>query len=246
VTCDPERVTGYVDGTFGAAVRAEVESHLADCPACREQAEFERELRRRLRALPAATAPLALETHVRQRLRRARARRWLALLPLAAGFVVGALGVLGSAPFLAYELARDHGHCFGMDKIPAQIWSADPGRVAAWLQEEGLAGPLLPASAAGLELLGARRCPLLDRQVVHVYYAAENRHLSLFVVPSPVWFGRSYARAVRDTTVRLVTVGGLHCGLVGEQSEDVEAFRRALTTTVAGGHGGLTARPTSD
>ena len=51
-SCEPEKVTGYVDEALGPAARAEVEAHLASCPDCRQQVGEERDLRARLRALP--------------------------------------------------------------------------------------------------------------------------------------------------------------------------------------------------
>ena len=81
-------------------------------------------------------------------------------------------------------------------------------------------------------LVGARYCPLLDRRVAHLYYTSDGRHLSMYVVPGTV---RSvgFAQRVAGRHVRLATLGGHHVGIVAEHREDVEAFARSLTTTVA-------------
>jgi anti-sigma factor RsiW len=51
MSCDPELVTGYVDGELSPRVRGEVENHASFCSACSAQARFETTLRARLRAL---------------------------------------------------------------------------------------------------------------------------------------------------------------------------------------------------
>ena len=70
MSCDPLHITAYVDGVVPPEARAEVESHLASCPACREQEAFERGLRERLRAAPSPELPAGLEGRLRRRLRR--------------------------------------------------------------------------------------------------------------------------------------------------------------------------------
>ena len=70
MSCEPELVTGYVDGALDEAARAAVEAHLVLCPACRDQAESERALRQRLRALAGAEPRPALAASVRRRLKQ--------------------------------------------------------------------------------------------------------------------------------------------------------------------------------
>lgn len=50
--CDPERVTGYVDGELSEAATGETRRHLSLCRACMAQAKFELGLGDILRALP--------------------------------------------------------------------------------------------------------------------------------------------------------------------------------------------------
>ena len=231
MSCDAERVTAYVDEALAPAERAEVEAHLAGCRECRDQADEERELRGRLRALAAPPPPPQVEARVRRSLRpRPGAARWL--LPLAAGLVVLVAWGRGASPFVAWELSRDHDHCFGQRRLPARVWSSDPSRISAWLEGQGTTVPVIPDGAAGLELVGARYCTLLDRTVAHLYYTGGDKHLSLFVVPGPV---RSTSREMRPrgNFVRLMRVGGTEVGLVSEEEESVDAFERALSTTVA-------------
>jgi len=231
VSCNPERVTAYVDGALDAAHCPELEAHLAACPECRAQVEAERELRARLKALPAPAPAPELEKRVRASLRpRRSAASWL--LPLAAGLVALLAWARGATPFVAWELSRDHDHCFSRRHLPAEVWSSDPARIAEWLEGRGTSVPVIPEAAGGLELVGARYCGLPDRRVAHLYYTNGEHRLSLFLVPGPV---RDTSRETRPrgNFVRLLRVGGTTVGLVSEEEESVEAFRRALSTTLA-------------
>lgn len=233
MTCDGERVTGYVDGVLDATAAVEVEAHIASCAACRSQADFERELRQRLRELPPIEAREGLEARVRGRLRRERLRWGRVVLPLAASLAFLAFWLAGSAPFVAWELAWDHDHCFGKQTLPASVWSSDPDRVAAWFEAKGRHLPPLPESAGGLELVGGRLCPILDRRVVHLYYAGEKGQLSLYVVPGTVRFDPARAMSARGKAVRMLRSGGTLVALVSPRQESVSAFERAFATTLA-------------
>jgi anti-sigma factor RsiW len=237
MTCSPERVTGYVDGALSDVDRAEVEAHLASCAACSEQVRAERALRERLRALPAVDLPAGLEETVRRRLRRGPWAQRVArrLLPLAAGLGVLVMWGRGSPPVVARELALDHLKCFRKATVPAKVFSNDPAQVRSWFDARGTRTPLLPEGANGLEILGARHCPLLDgSSVAHVYYTGEGpRRISLYVVDRNLRLAGTYRTSTLGETVQLFRAGGLNVGVVGEKGEDVEAFHRRFLTSVA-------------
>jgi anti-sigma factor RsiW len=231
MSCDPQRLTAYVDGVLDAAQGPGIEAHLAECAECRAQFEEERALRARLRALPAVEPAPELEARVRRSLRASRRRpSWL--LPMAAGIVALLAWARGASPFVAWELSRDHDHCFGKRRLPAQVWTSDPAYLADWFETQGTRVPLIPEGAGSLELAGARYCPLLDRSVAHLYYTNGDHRLSLFVVPGPVRDTPAEFRP-RGNFVRLMRVGGSTVALVSEEESAVEAFERALSTTVA-------------
>jgi anti-sigma factor RsiW len=231
VSCDPERVTAYVDEALDDAGREEVRAHLEGCAACSAQAAFERGLRERLRSLPAAEPRPELEAAIRARLRSAP-RPWRLLLPVAAAVAIVLWG-RGAAPFVAWELARDHARCFSMERLPAEVWSGEPAEIAAWFERQGTPLPLLPARGAGLELVGARFCGVGDRRVAHVYYEGEERRLSLFLVPGPVRFEDGWTVEVHGRTVGFVRAARSTVALVSERPQDVQAFERAFSTTMA-------------
>jgi anti-sigma factor RsiW len=236
VSCDPVRVTGLVDGALSAAERVEVELHLVVCVNCRAQAEAERALRARLLSLPHPEFPPALESTVRARLVRAprRPQAWRVLVPLAAVLVLALVWVRGMPGLVATQLAWDHGHCFGKTQLPAKVWSSDPVVIERWFADQGTAGPRAPEAVAGLTLVGARYCRLMDRRVAHLYYADRERRLSLHVVPGPVRFEWPQRRESMGRTVQLLHTGGLAVGLTSEDEDTVDAFTRALSVQMAG------------
>jgi anti-sigma factor RsiW len=234
MTCSPERVTGFVDGVLDEAERAELEAHLAGCGTCREQAEAERTLRESLRALPAPEPQADLESKIRRALRRERRSRARILLPMAAALAALGFWVRGASPFVAWEVALDHVKCFRHDRLPAKVFSEDPERVSAWFEGQGTVLPVLPARASGLALVGARYCPLLDGSfAAHVYYSGDEGHASLFVLSHDVRLPRAETRVALGRSVHLTDADGHIVALVSEERHNVDALRRALTTTVA-------------
>jgi hypothetical protein len=99
VTEHPEILLAeYADGTLDPRARAEVESHLAGCPRCREELALAAEARRSLAELDDVPAPEGLTFAVRRRARRpasSRAGRWVAATAAAAVLVTGTVVVVG-------------------------------------------------------------------------------------------------------------------------------------------------------
>ena len=233
MTDERERVTAYVDGVLSEGERAEVEALLGERPDLREQVAAERDLRARLRGLPSPEPRPGFEAQVRAALRAERRpsrARWL--LPLAA-VLMAAVWLRGVPGFVALEVARDHAKCFSLPTLPAKVWSDDPVEVAAWFEKQGTIMPPLPKGAANLSLVGARYCPLGDRNAAHVYYAGRPGHLSIFVVPDPVRFDASYATEVRGRNVRFLRSAGVTLALVSEERETVDAFAHELAQNLA-------------
>ena len=231
--CDAVRVTGYVDAALPEAERLEVEAHLGSCEPCRAQAAAERALVDAVRGLPHPALPHGLAARVRRRSRKPVALRRRVWLPsLAALLAVAVLG-RNSAPFIAWQVALDHAHCFSQGEVPAEVFTDDPMRLAAWFEVHETELPLVPASAGGLDLVGGRFCRLLDRRVVHVYYGGGEHRLSLFVVPGTVRMDRRMVTTSRGATVALLRVAGENVALVSSDAPSIDAFRRSLERTIA-------------
>lgn len=237
MSCDPEAITGYVDDVLEPSVRAALEVHLTACAACQAQVAFEADLRERLRSLPAPEPRPGFEAEVRRRLReprRSRARVWLAAAAIVAALM---LWGRGTAPFVVWELARDHAHCFGFRPLPAEVWSNDPAYVQNWFEKAGTPLPLIPDGREGFELVGGRDCSLLDRSVAHLYYVSGDRHVSLFAVPGQARFGRSYHMTAQGVSVHLLRVTNTVIGIASEHESDVLALEQAFVTTMASARG---------
>jgi len=235
MTCDPEGVTGFVDGELPEGLAAEVAVHLETCPACRAQAEGERELRARLLRLPTPELPARLEARVREARRKRplveRGVRWA--LPLAAVLLLG-VWLRGYGPFVAWDLARDHQHCFSRQPLRAQVSSGEPRAVAAWFDERGTELPQLPARLGELALVGGRYCPLASLSTAaHVYYRSPSSQLSVFVVPHGVRLDDRLVSRVRGDSVRLLRLEGQVIGIVGGRESDVRAVETALRPVLA-------------
>jgi anti-sigma factor RsiW len=233
VTCNPELVTGYVDDTLEPAVRVEIEQHLSECSACREQVAAERQLRISLRALPSVEPRRGFEAELRRSLARGRPSRLRLVLPIAAVLALAVFWGLRTPTVLAWELARDHKNCFGHEALPAEVWGGDAAVIIQWFETRGTSLPPVPDGASGLSLVGGRRCPLADRSVAHLYYAAGARRVSLFVIPGSVVLTGRYETTTRQESVRLFHVAGQVVGVVGESAEDVRAFERSFRSTAA-------------
>ncbi len=233
MSCDPERVTAYVDGLLEGPDLATVEAHVAGCPVCQGQAAAERELRARLKALPAPEPRPGFEGELRRRIRPSR-RRGVWLLPLAAGLMALALLGRGSPALVAWEVSRDHAHCFGQKKVPALVWSSDPAIVEAWFESQGTSMPSLHAGAGGLQLLGGRYCPLPDGTfAAHVYYSSAESHLSVFLIPRRLRLADAYAATTRGNRVGMVRMGDSTLALVSENPAHVDTFQRLLMARMA-------------
>ena len=241
--CDPVRVTAYVDGALAAADRLQVEAHLAGCPRCQAQVDAERTLSSAVRSLPAPPLPHGLAARVRRRSRKPVPLRRRVWIPSLAAMLAIVLWGRGSSPFVAWEVALDHAHCFGKQRVPAQVLTADPMRLSAWFDAQGTELPLVPASAGGLDLVGGRYCRLLDRMVAHVYYGGGEHQLSLFVIPGSVRFDRSFVWSGNGATVNLLHVAGSNVALVSTDVPSIAAFRRSLERTIAEGGSPVTLPP---
>lgn len=234
MSCDPEQVTGFVDGELEPALASEVAAHLEACPTCRGQAEAERALRVRLLAVPDPELPRGLEARVRGarvEAQRKRALPRLAMrwaLPAAAVLVVG-IWLRGHAPFVAWDLARDHDKCFSRQPLPVAVASRDPEQLAAWFGRQGTRLPALPAEVGELQLVGGRYCPLASLSLApHVYYRSATSRLSVFVVPHGVRLDDRLELETHGEQVLLMRLDGAVVGVVAAREDEVRAFESAL------------------
>jgi len=206
MNCDTAKshVFPYVDGELPPDVRAEMEQHLAACPACRLVVEHEFAFRdayvARLRPDP---APPALRDEIEALIARAGAppppRRLARLRHAAAGAALLAAGlVLGV--MLASVLERrdvltrladasvDQHQKLVRGVLPPDIAGVSPRVAEEWFRRRLDFNVSLPElNNPDLTLLGARISHLGSIEVAALEYRLDSKHVSLFVIPDEAY-----------------------------------------------------------
>lgn len=196
-----DRLAAYADRELPAAEQAEVEQHIVRCPPCRAAATAERGgrtiLRERAETLRCETLPPGLRSRC-EALARLHARkgtplrRWsaglvpallTAALVLVTVLVLFSLSTHRSNTLLAAQLTVDHAKCFRLFAGPGSA-EADAARVEQMLEDSYGWDVHVPpsSSAAGVQLIGARRCLYADGAIPHVMYRVNGADVSLYVL----------------------------------------------------------------
>jgi anti-sigma factor RsiW len=220
-----DRLEDYRRRALSAEEAAEVETHLADCPACRVRVAQDDALATLIRALPATPAPPALRRRIEEAHRRpGPLAGWLGR-PAAAAVVAAALVALGLSPWLQFHsgtapdpvesllTAGVSEHRRILLQIPGE-GTSDPG--PAFARIYALTAIELPPAFAGgpdLRFVAARPTLIADRKAaaavllfgsgsVTTYFAVPGKDL-----PMPT------ERRVQIEQYRpyLREIGGFHC-----------------------------------
>lgn len=192
------RLTPYVDGALPAGEQADLERHLDHCAPCRAAALREkgarRVLREQSRALTDTPLPPGLRTrcealarqHAAASAPRFTLRRFApitAVMTVVIGFFLFSLATHQSDAVLAAQLTADHAKCFRFF-AHGDSPDDDAHRVEQMLDHEYGWDLHVPPSlpAAGIHLIGARRCLYADGPVPHVMYRVNGHDVSLYVL----------------------------------------------------------------
>ena len=195
-----ERLASYADDLLTPGDRAAVEGHLAACPPCRAAATEERGARAILREKADALRQQPLPPGLRSRC-EALAREHLAppsrsswasrLVPVSLSAIlivftataIFSLATARSNALLAAQLTADHATCFRLFAGERSA-TADAARLEQMLSDRyGWDVHVPPSSpAAGLQLVGARRCLYADGRLPHVMYRVNGRNVSLYIL----------------------------------------------------------------
>lgn len=194
-----ERLPAYVEQALPPAEQADVERHLAVCVPCRSAAVAERGgrtiLREKAAALRAAPLPPGLRSRC-EALARAHAepaapRRLPRLVPVSltavlvlfTALAVFSLATARSNTLLAAQLTADHAKCFHLFAGPGSA-TDDAAALERMLLERYGWDVRLPRSsaAAGVQLIGARRCLYADGRLPHVLYRVNGQDMSLYML----------------------------------------------------------------
>jgi anti-sigma factor RsiW len=200
-----ERLTPYVDGELPAAERGELDAHLGACPPCERMAVSEsggrtilREAAHRgdIEALAPVPLPPGLRTRCEMLAREyagaptVPASPWrlrglaVALAVVLMVFTASALLSLATHRedgLLAAQLTSDHTRCFRRFG-PASV--ADARQMELMLSERyGWNVHIPPSSeAAGVQLVGAKRCFYGGGALPHILYRVNDQDVSLYVI----------------------------------------------------------------
>lgn len=201
-------MTPYVDGETDPETRRAVETHLVDCPPCRERAEAEQVARRLVReraatlvgpapaglrarcvgAVPTTGAHAAAPVAGSSGRRSFAVRRWLplsmaatVLLAVTGVFIAGQQERLQAA--FAAQLAIDHQKCF--QEFGTGHPQIDETQAEARLAADHGLDVDVPGSAAAeqIELVDVRSCDYDSGHMAHLLYEVEGRPVSLYVIP---------------------------------------------------------------
>lgn len=129
------QISDYVEGRIEPPMRVVLESHLADCAACREELEGARELASLFRGLPVVEPPASFRAQVLARVSEQRpARRWMNRLALPVRRHPWAASAVGTAAAVALLFTRStqiNSLTNGPDWNPPRISAPDPLRASA-------------------------------------------------------------------------------------------------------------------
>ncbi len=198
MTCNEVRtaVHRYLDAELAEREVTEIESHLLDCAACREEHRRWQEVADAVRGAQQAYRPSAssvaraadLLATVERRERRwmlGRVAAVLALLAAGAGaWLTGWFGGQGES-FRVYAAESHLRYARGRLSLDAQ--SGDPAMLTAWLEQTlpfHLEVPAYPNAAPGenaYELVGARLLRHRDEDVAFLSYKMRDQPVSLLV-----------------------------------------------------------------
>ena len=232
-----------------APLRAEVEAHLAGCPACRASLDADEALEGLLRgALPRPAAPASLVAALEaQGAPRAapprRPARALAGLALAAAVLLALSAVVvgrrdetgGAEVRLTEELVNDHLRVLASLR-PAEVEGGGPHQVKPWFEGRLEFAPVVPEPAGDLVLRGGAVGYVFDRRAAVLQYTLRLHRLTLLVVRAeglPWPEGASARSGVRGFTVVRWRAGELGYALVSDvaapELDRVAAGLRAAT-----------------
>ena len=239
----------HLDGELDRATAAEIEGHLAGCPACTSTRAERDALRERIRAEASYyRAPAALRGAVSEMVRsvtqsapasgRRISLRQASLLAAAAALAGLVFGLwLARLPVddpMREQVVASHVASLGPTRPLTDVASGDRHVLKPWFAgKTDFAPPVRDLAADGFELLGARLDHVADRQAAAVVYRIRNHYVSLFVWraadprPEPV-----EVATVRGFAVATWADGGVRFAAVSDvDRRDLERFA-ALATAI--------------
>ncbi len=198
----------FLDNELDAHLSIELQHHLDHCPACAQQAEIEREVRRQLgnvfanaQAVPAFDATVLTATLAEGRAVPGtarfvwRQRRTANIVGIAAAVAVMVIfwavtrdagDPNAQAGSLADLVVQDYTH-FVEEGKTVQLASADAAEVSTWLREQtGLDVSIAAMTGQRCKLVGARKCKLAGQPAAFALYEMDGTVVSLVAADAAV------------------------------------------------------------
>ena len=202
MNCSHDLIEAYVDEELDPGLRATVEEHFSNCPACSEAHARFREQQASIRSVaPYYTAPVQLQQSVREALQRAAGNEAPAMarnapwryLAIAASILL-AISVLWNVrrpeprtaenDLVAQNVLSDHiRSLIGTHLL--DVPSSDQHTVRPWFNGKLDFSPEVKDLASqGFPLIGGRLDYLADRTVAALVYRRRQHVINLFTWPS--------------------------------------------------------------
>jgi anti-sigma factor RsiW len=193
-----DRLDAWVDRTLPEAEQRDVESHLAACPACREQERRLRQLLAHASALPRSVSPPRdLWPEISRRIERERAwswprvGSWQPLLAVAAAVVIALLAVVlrQPAPTPAHTVVIPSPAADTYQTQPAAV-HMDPALAAMERDYQAAANALLAALQERKDELEPETLASVERNLAVIDEALAELHRALEKDPARPELGR--------------------------------------------------------
>lgn len=233
--CEETRryVDAWIDGELDPGASLHVETHIARCDACREEANMIRSLKHAMSALRESDhAPASLRARLsalldaedaaeHQAASQAKRRKHAAGFVIAgaalAGFVLATgrhdgaspdvqVSGAGLFPAVLEDITQRHAR-----ELPLEVSGAHPEQVANFFRNR-LDIPVRPVAFRGVpaNLLGARISNVRDRMAAALYYDVGGRRVTVFVFDSSLLPRSSYGLVHRTVGNQNLYVGEAH------------------------------------
>jgi anti-sigma factor (TIGR02949 family) len=178
----------YLDGELAAEERAEIETHLRDCGACREATGREARIRTSMRqALLSVRAPRSLHDQVARRLREGawmEPQRTVVLSYAAVALLVVGVGYSATLFLPGRTSPSDDAVAVHRQTTGTEVYG-DRTQVAAFLRDHAPFPTRVPvADQDGLKLVGARVTKLGEVPAVLYLYEADGHRVSIAQYPT--------------------------------------------------------------